>query len=71
MTFHKNAYLYIQLYLFVFAHSDVKYAEHKWRRSSLYHAQVTIPVNQSSFSNEFSPAPLVPFAVLGAPTEGY
>ncbi len=33
--------------------------------------QVTILVNQSMFCSEFSSTLLVPFAVLGTPTEGY
>ncbi len=32
---------------------------------------MTILVNQSTFCSEFSSTLLVPFAVLGTPTEGY
>ncbi len=45
----------------------------EWRRSfiPLYHAKVTILVNQSMFCSDFSSTVFVPFAVLGTPTEGY
>ncbi len=62
-------------YFFVFAHSDVisqtQSGTSEGEAFPLYHAQVTILVNQSTICSEFSSTLLVPFAVLGTPTKGY
>ncbi len=64
---------------FVFAHSDVN-KSNTHEQQSVVRSQVKefyhlvsrkILVNQSMFCSEFSSTLLVPFAVLGTPTEGY